>query len=255
VRSAGARPRVERLVRLLLLSLRFFRRLDRQADRIFLARSPSPKVTENKQCYSCGGMGHVVAECPSIRVGYVPTPRPRSCSARLTLLPLQRLQLGRPEVLQLPAVRPPRSLVPEPVDRCRRRPGRRGRRRRRRLDRARPGRRDRPACRRYPSRGPDGGSRRRLCAARRVHGRPRWLHGRSSRYVSLVSPRASRACRRTRADPKLSLAGRCYGCGGHGHQARNCPTAANFGAVNFGVPRPPKTCYKVRTVLSSSSCF
>ncbi|BGP45532.1 gig suppressor [Rhodotorula kratochvilovae] len=33
--------------------------------------------------------------------------------------------------------------------------------------------------------------------------------------------------------------GRCYGCGGFGHQARNCPTAANF-----GVARPPKTCYK-----------
>lgn len=34
-------------------------------------RSPSPKVTENKQCYSCGGLGHLVAECPSIRVGCV----------------------------------------------------------------------------------------------------------------------------------------------------------------------------------------
>ncbi|GAA5880294.1 hypothetical protein JCM8547_001691 [Rhodosporidiobolus lusitaniae] len=28
-----------------------------------------PKTTENKQCYSCGGTGHLAAECPSIRVG------------------------------------------------------------------------------------------------------------------------------------------------------------------------------------------
>lgn len=34
--------------------------------------------------------------------------------------------------------------------------------------------------------------------------------------------------------------GRCYGCGGFGHLARNCPTAANFAA-----PRGPKLCYKV----------
>ncbi|BGP53460.1 hypothetical protein JCM8202_001104 [Rhodotorula sphaerocarpa] len=36
---------------------------------------------------------------------------------------------------------------------------------------------------------------------------------------------------------------RCYGCGGVGHQARKCPTAAALAA-----PRPPKTCYNCQEV-------
>ena len=47
---------------------------------------------------------------------------------------------------------------------------------------------------------------------------------------------------------RTTATGRCYGCGGVGHQARNCPTAAMLSA-----PRGPKACYKVRRRTSDLS--
>lgn len=73
--SLGGRSRVERLVsRELPYPCEAVTSPDADRPPPRTLKSPNPKVTDNKQCYSCGGMGHLAAECPSVRVGYVSHP-------------------------------------------------------------------------------------------------------------------------------------------------------------------------------------
>ncbi|GAA5973395.1 hypothetical protein JCM11641_003112 [Rhodosporidiobolus odoratus] len=133
-----------------------------------------PKTTENKQCYSCGGVGHLASDCPSIRVGAGFPGGGGGGGAKC----YQCGQFGHiarscpnpPAAGVDGAVAPAVAPVPRPIG------GRVGG---------------------FAPRGGFGGARGGFFGA----GRP----------------------------------GRCYGCGGFGHRAANCPTTARA----LG----PKKCY------------
>ncbi|BGP18954.1 gig suppressor [Rhodosporidiobolus nylandii] len=131
-----------------------------------------PKTTENKQCYSCGGVGHLASDCPSIRVGAFSGAGPK-CYQCGQFGHIARSCVNAPAAPVVAAdgtVAPVAPVVPRPLG-------------------ARVGG--------FAPRGGFAGGR-----------------------GGFMGPRG---------------ANRCYGCGGFGHRAANCPTTARQFA--------PKTCY------------